>query len=48
MPEEFIAGSGTHVTEAFHRYLEPLLGTAMPQVHRLRGVAVPKRLTTRV
>lgn len=48
MPEEFIADSGTHVTEAFHRYLEPLLGTAMPQVHRLRGVAVPKRLTTRV
>jgi ATP-dependent phosphofructokinase / diphosphate-dependent phosphofructokinase len=44
MPDEFIAGSGTHVTEAFHRYLEPLLGTGMPQVHRLCSPAVPKLL----
>jgi 6-phosphofructokinase 1 len=44
MPDDFIARSGTHVTEAFHRYLEPLLGTGMPQVHRLRSPAVPKLL----
>jgi len=44
MPDDFIAGSGTHVTEAFHRYLGPLLGTALPQVHRLRSPAVPKLL----
>jgi 6-phosphofructokinase 1 len=48
MPDEFIAGSGTHVTEAFHSYLEPLLGKDMPQVHRLRGAVVPRLLTTRV
>ena len=44
MPDEFIAGSGTHVTEAFHGYLEPLLGAGLPQVHRLRSPAVPKLL----
>ena len=42
MPDEFIASSGTDVTEAFHRYLRPLLGTTMPQVGRLRNVAIPK------
>jgi 6-phosphofructokinase 1 len=47
MPDEFIAGSGTHVTDAFHRYLEPLLGKDMPQVHRLRGAVVPKLLIGR-
>ena len=34
--------SGTHVTEAFHHYLRPLLGTGIPEVDRLRNIAVPK------
>ncbi len=44
MPDDFIAGSGAHVTEAFHRYLEPLLGATLPQIHRLSSPAVPKLL----
>ena len=42
MPDEFITASGTDVTDAFHHYLRPLLGADMPEVHRLRNVAVPK------
>ena len=42
MPDEFITASGTDVTDAFRHYLRPLLGTGMPEVHRLRNVAVPK------
>jgi 6-phosphofructokinase 1 len=42
MDDEFIAPSGNDVTEAFRRYLAPLLGSGLPQVHRLRGIAVPK------
>jgi len=42
MPDSFIAPSGTDVTEAFRAYLSPLLGTDMPDVHRLRHVPVPK------
>ena len=44
MPDAFIADSGTHVTEAFHRYLDPLLGAGLPQIHRLHSPAVPKLL----
>jgi 6-phosphofructokinase 1 len=45
MPNEFIAASGTDVTDAFRSYLRPLLGKDMPDVHRLRRSAVPKILT---
>src|SRR5476651_1172641 len=45
MPDEFIAASGTDVTDAFRLYLRPLLGKNMPDVHRLRRIAVPKILT---
>jgi 6-phosphofructokinase 1 len=45
MPDEFIAGSGTDVTDAFRLYLRPLLGKGMPEAHRLRRNAVPKILT---
>jgi 6-phosphofructokinase 1 len=45
MPDEFIAASGTDVTDAFRLYLRPLLGKNMPDVHRLRRNAVPKILT---
>ena len=44
MPEEFIAPSGTHVTEAFHDYLRPLLGKDFPQAHRLGRNPVAKIL----
>jgi ATP-dependent phosphofructokinase / diphosphate-dependent phosphofructokinase len=42
MPDEFIAASGTDVTDAFHHYLRPLLGSGMPDIHRLHNIAVPK------
>lgn len=42
MPDDFVAASGTDVTDAFDHYLRPLLGTAMPEVSRLRAVAVPR------
>ncbi len=45
MPDEFIAASGTDVTDAFRLYLRPLLGKGMPDAHRLRRNAVPKILT---
>jgi 6-phosphofructokinase len=40
MPAEFMAGSD--VTEAFRRYLTPLLGSGMPRAHRLHGNPVAK------
>lgn len=36
VPDEFIAGTGTGVTDAFRMYLRPLLGSGLPEVHRLR------------
>ncbi len=45
MPDEFIAASGTDVTDAFRLYLRPLLGKGMPDAHRLRRNPVPKILT---
>ncbi len=42
LPDQFIAASGADVTDAFHHYLRPLLGSAMPEVSRLRNVQVPK------
>jgi 6-phosphofructokinase len=44
MPDSFIAADGTGVTDAFHAYLRPLLGTDMPQPHRLRLNPVEKIL----
>ncbi|HVW75185.1 MAG TPA: 6-phosphofructokinase [Rhizomicrobium sp.] len=42
MPDEFIAPSGNDVTDAFHHYARPLLGSDMPQMHRLRDNLVAK------
>jgi ATP-dependent phosphofructokinase / diphosphate-dependent phosphofructokinase len=42
MEDEFIAASGTDVTEAFHQYLRPLLGSQMPEAFRLRAHPVAK------
>ncbi len=44
MEDEFIAKSGTDVTDAFALYLRPLLGSGMADVHRLRPAAVPRVL----
>ena len=44
MPDEFIAKSGNGVTDAFHRYLAPLLGSDMPVAGRLAGEKVAKIL----
>ena len=40
MPADFMAGAD--VTEAFRNYLTPLLGSGMPQAHRLRANPVAK------
>lgn len=42
MDDAFIADGGTDVTDAFRRYLEPLLGSDLPQVARLRAPSVPR------
>ena len=42
MPPEFVADSGTDVTDAFRLYLRPLLGSNMPDAWRLRLNLVPK------
>jgi ATP-dependent phosphofructokinase / diphosphate-dependent phosphofructokinase len=42
MDDAFINAAGNHVTPAFADYLRPLLGSGLPQAHRLRGVAVGK------
>ena len=44
MEDEFISASGTDVTEAFRQYLRPLLGSGMPDPHRLRAAPVAKIL----
>ena len=44
MPDEFINADGNGVTGAFHRYCRPLLGSGVPETHRLRAPAVPKIL----
>ena len=44
MEDELISSCGTDVTDAFHRYLQPLLGSQMPDAFRLRAPAVPKVL----
>jgi 6-phosphofructokinase 1 len=44
MPDEFIAESGTDVTDAFRMYLRPLLGSGMPDAYRLRQNLVSKVL----
>ena len=44
MPDLFISPSGTDVTDAFQMYLQPLLGSRMPETFRLRAPIVPKIL----
>jgi 6-phosphofructokinase len=44
MEDAFISESGTDVTDAFRAYLRPLLGSGMPDAHRLRAAPVAKIL----
>lgn len=44
MEDDFIAESGTDVTDLFRLYLRPLLGSGMPDAARLQGHAVAKVL----
>jgi 6-phosphofructokinase 1 len=44
MPDHFINAAGNGVTEDFHSYCRPLLGSGVPETHRLRAPAVPKIL----
>jgi 6-phosphofructokinase 1 len=47
MEDALIDESGTDVTDAFRAYLQPLLGSGLPEAHRLRATAVPRQLKTR-
>jgi len=47
MPDEFISANATDVTDAFRLYLRPLLGSGMPEAHRLRLNPVQKILKSR-
>ena len=47
MEDAFIAAGGNDVTEAFRDYLQPLLGSDLPQAHRLRAAPVAKVLRAR-
>ncbi len=44
MEDEFIAASGTDITDAFRLYLRPLLGSGMADAFRLRAHPVPRVL----
>lgn len=44
MDERFINTAGNGVTAAFHTYLRPLLGSGLPEAHRLRPNPVAKVL----
>lgn len=44
MPDEFINAEGNGVTQAFHNYCRPLLGSGIPEAHRLRAPVVAKIL----
>ncbi len=47
MDETFIADNSSDVTEAFASYLRPLLGSGLPEPHRLRAAPVAKVLKAR-
>jgi 6-phosphofructokinase len=47
MEDEFIAPSGTDITDAFRLYLRPLLGSGMPDAFRLRPNPVARLKTAR-
>jgi 6-phosphofructokinase 1 len=46
MPDHFINKDGNGVTLDFSNYCRPLLGSDLPEPHRLRAPVVPKILKT--
>ncbi len=42
MPDDFINAEGNGVTDAFHAYCRPLVGSGFPEPHRLRAPQVAK------
>ena len=46
MPDEFINEEGNGVTQDFLNYCRPLLGSNLPEPHRLRAPAVKKILNS--
>ncbi len=46
MEDEFISKTGTDVTEAFRLYMQPLLGSDVPEAYRLRYNRVAKVLSS--
>jgi 6-phosphofructokinase 1 len=46
MADEFINAEGNGVTPAFHSYCRPLVGSALPEPHRIRAPRVAKVLKT--
>lgn len=42
MPDEFISADNNGVTELFRSYCRPLVGSKLPESHRLRALRVPK------
>jgi ATP-dependent phosphofructokinase / diphosphate-dependent phosphofructokinase len=42
MPDEFINAEGDGVTTAFYNYCRPLIGSSVPEPHRLRAPRVPE------
>ena len=44
MPDAFISANGTDITDEFRLYLRPLLGSSMPEAHRLGSNPVQKIL----
>ena len=46
MEDDFISAAGNDVTDLYRLYLKPLLGSELPEAHRLRAPSVPKLLST--
>lgn len=44
MPDEFINAEGNGVTQAFHTYCRPLVGSGFPEPHRIRAPRVARVL----
>jgi ATP-dependent phosphofructokinase / diphosphate-dependent phosphofructokinase len=42
MPDDFINSEANGVTIAFYNYCRPLIGSSLPEPHRLRAPRVPK------
>jgi len=44
MPDAYLHPDGNDVTAAFHTYVRPLVGSGLPEAHRIRADKVGPRL----